>query len=71
MKIDDFKYKKKKKIVQELYYEFEKEDSNVNTILDRFNEEETQNHLTAIMAEDYGITDNQKAIEDIFGCYPF
>ena len=32
-------------------------------------DEEIKNHLTAIMAEDYGITDNVKAIEDILKKY--
>ncbi len=69
MKIEDFQYDLNRKIVQALYQELEKKDSNVSLILDKLEEEEIQNHLTAIMAEDYGITDNQKAIEDIIKKY--
>ena len=52
-----------------LYQELEKEDSNINLVLDKMEDEEIKNHLTAIMAEDYGITDNVKAIEDILKKY--
>lgn len=69
MKIEDFKYDLNRKIIQALYEELKKEDGNINAVLDRFQEEEIQSHLTAIMAEDYGITDNNKAIEDILKKY--
>lgn len=69
MKPEDFKYDLNKKIIEELYSELEKEDSNINLVLDKLDDEEIKNHLTAIMAEDYGITDNMKAIEDILKKY--
>lgn len=69
MKIEDFKYELNKKIIETLYQELEKENSNINVILDKLEDQQIQNHLTAIMAEDYGITDNQKAIEDIVKKY--
>mgnify|MGYP004508520727 FL=1 len=69
MKIEDFKYDLNIKIITALYQELEKEDSNINLVLDKIEDEEIKNHLTAIMAEDYGITDNQKAIEDILKKY--
>ena len=69
MNVDDFKYQVNKRIVGALYEELEKEDSNVNSVLDKFQDETIQSHLTAIMAEDYGITDNRKAIEDILKKY--
>lgn len=69
MKVDDFKYNLNHKIVTYLYEELEKEDNNISSILDRIEDEEVQNHLTAIMAEDYGITDNRKAVEDILKKY--
>ena len=69
MKVDDFKYNLNHKIVTYLYEELEKEDNNISSILDRIEDEEVQNHLTAIMAEDYGITDNKKAVEDILKKY--
>ncbi len=69
MKIEDFKYDLNIKIVKALYDELEKEDSNISLVLDKIDDEEIKNHLTAIMAEDYGITDNAKAIEDIMKKY--
>lgn len=69
MKIEDFKYDINKKIVEALYKELEKENSNVSAVIDKLEDEQIQNHLTAIMAEDYGITDNKKAIEDIIKKY--
>ena len=69
MKIDDFKYDINKKIVTILYNELEKEDKNLNLVLDKIQDEAIQNHLTSIMAEDYGIDNNKKAIEDILKKY--
>ena len=51
-----------------MYEEFEKGNSNINGILDDLEEEE-QNHITAILAEDYGIEDIEKAIDDIMQSY--
>ena len=71
MKIEDFKYDLNIKIVKALYEELEKEDSNISLVLDKIEGEEIKNHLTAIMAEDYGISDSNdtKAIEDILRKY--
>ena len=69
IKIEDFKDEINKKIIQQIYSELEKENSNVSSILDYIEDDEMQNHLTEIMAEDYGITDNKKAIEDIIKKY--
>ena len=51
-----------------MYEHFEKGNSN-NNVLNLFSEEELINHITSIMAEDYEISDNQKAIEDILNLY--
>ena len=69
MKIEDFQYELNRKIIEELYLELEKENGNTSAVLDKLEDQQIQNHLTAIMAEDYGITDNQKAIEDILKKY--
>ena len=69
MKADDFKYEINNKIVNALYEELEKENGNISIVLDRIEDETEKNHLTAIMAEDYGITDNKKAIEEILNKY--
>ena len=69
MKIEDFKYDINTKIVEKLYHELDKENPNIDLVLDKLEDEQIQSHLTAIMAEDYGITDNKKAIEDILKKY--
>ena len=69
IKIDDFKDETNKQILKEIYDEFEKETPNINTVIDHIKGEDMQNHLTEIMAEDYGITDNKKAIEEILKKY--
>lgn len=71
MKIEDFKYDLNIKIVSALYEELEKEDSNINLVLDKIEDEDIKSHLTEIMAEDYGISDTNdtKAIEDILKKY--
>ncbi|MDO5556141.1 MAG: DNA primase [Clostridia bacterium] len=67
---DDFKKEQNKKIIKKLYEEFEKGNSNINNILQAFNEdEEIINILTGIMADDYEIKDDKKAIEDLINNY--
>ncbi len=66
--IEDFKAELNKKIAKKLYEEFEKGNSNINGIIDKLNEEE-QNHITEILAEDYEIEDVEKAIDDIMKSY--
>ena len=65
---DEFKDELNKKIAKKLYEEFEKGNSNINAILDKMNDEE-QSHITEIMADDYGIDDMEKAIDDIIQSY--
>ena len=65
---NDFKYELNNQIAKKLYEEFEKGNSNINTIIDNLNEEQ-QNHITMIMAEDYEIDDIEKAIDDIIHSY--
>ena len=47
-----------------MYEEFEKGNSNINGIIDNL-EQDQQNQITMIMAEDYEIEDLEKAIDDI------
>ncbi len=68
IKPEDFKLEENRKIASKLYEHFEKGDSNTSA-LDWFEEEEIINHLTKIMSEDFEITDNKKAIEDILNLY--
>lgn len=66
--VEDFKDNLNKQIAQKLYEEFEKGNSNINGILDNLQEEE-QNHITEILADDYEINDIEKAIDDIIQNY--
>lgn len=67
---DDFKKEENKKIMQTLYEEFEKGNSNINNILEIFNDnEEIISILTGLMADDYEIKDDKKAIEDLINNY--
>ncbi len=68
IKIEDFKDITNQKILKKLYEEFEKGNSNINSIIDILEEEE-QNHITEIMADDYEIQDVEKAIDDILKSY--
>lgn len=66
----DFKKEQNKKIMQKLYEEFEKGNSNINNILEIFNDdEEIISILTGIMADDFEIKDDKKAIEDLVNNY--
>lgn len=65
---EDFKDKLNKQIVKKLYEEFEKGNSNINSILDKMSDEE-QNHITLILADDYEIDNIEKAIDDIMQSY--
>ena len=66
--IEDFKDNLNKQIATKLYEELEKGNSNINSILDNLSEEE-QNHITAILAEDYEIDNVEKAIDDVMQSY--
>lgn len=67
---EDFKKEENKKIMKTLYEEFEKGNSNINNILEIFNDnEEIISILTGLMADDYEIKDDKKAIEDLINNY--
>ena len=68
VKCDEFKDELNKKIAQKLYEEFEKGNSNISSIIDNLTEEE-QNHVTAILAEDFEIENTEKAIDDLLKNY--
>ena len=67
--INDIKSQRNKKILTKLYEELEKGYSNINNVLDWFEEEEIINYLTSIMAYDFEITEVNKCIEDILNIY--
>lgn len=68
IKPEDFQDEINQKIAQKLYEEFEKGNSNINGIIDNL-EQDQQNQITMIMAEDYEIEDLEKAIDDIIQAY--
>ena len=68
IKPEEFQSEVDKEIAKKLYEEYEKGNSNIISIIDQLEEKE-QNHITKIMAEDYGIEDIEKAIDDIFQNY--
>ena len=49
--------------------EYEKGNSNINSVLEWFEEEETINYLSEIMADDFEITDEDKCIQDVVTTY--
>ena len=67
---EDFRSEKNKKIIKSLYEEFENGNSNINNILEKFNDdEEIISIITEIMADDYEIKNDKKAIEDLVRNY--
>lgn len=68
IKVEDFQDETNAKIAKKLYEEFEKGNSNINGIIDSLEQEE-QNQITMIMADDYEIDNLEKAIDDIMQIY--
>ncbi len=67
--IEDFKSTRNQRIVKKLYEELEKGNSNINNVLDWFEEEETINYLSWILAYDFEITEISKCISDLINIY--
>ncbi len=65
---EDFMYEPDKKIITLLYNEFEKGNYNVNSLIDTL-DEELQSQITSIMADDFGIEDQTKAVQDLIIIY--
>ena len=68
IKPEDFQDEVNANIAKKLYEEFEKGNSNINGIIDELEQEE-QNQITMIMADDYEIDDLEKAIDDLIQTY--
>ena len=64
----DFKIEINRKIAEEIYKELEKEDSNINKLINTF-DDNMKNHITMVMATDYEFENTEKAIEDILQKY--
>ncbi len=65
---EDFKIENNFQIAKRLYEHFEKGNSNSN-VLNLFPEEELMSHITSILAEDYEISNVNKAVGDILNGY--
>lgn len=68
IKPEDFKNQLNQKIAEQLYKELEKDDANVNKIIDTL-DEQCQNHITMVMATDYEFENSEKAVEDLLAKY--
>lgn len=66
---EDFKLEQNKKIIRKMYEEFEKGKSNIENIEELFTEEDCISQITGIMAEDFGIEDKQKGVNDVLNLY--
>ena len=66
---EDFKLEQNKKIIRKMYEEFEKGKSNIENIEDLFTEEDCISQIKGIMAEDFGIEDKQKGVNDVLNLY--
>ena len=70
IKQEDFKSEINKKILKKLYEEFEKGNSNINNVINFFSEdEEAMSRLTEVMAEEYQIKNDDKAIRNAINTY--
>ena len=68
IKPEDFKDETNRKIAEQLYAELERQDANINKLIDTF-DENTQSHITMVMATDYEIENIDKAVDDILSKY--
>lgn len=70
IKPEDFRKEENRKIAIKMYEEYKNGNSNINNILNLFENDETIiNYITGIMATDYEITDVNKSIKDIIHIY--
>ena len=70
IKQEDFKSEINRKILKKLYEEFEKGNSNINDVINYFSEdEEAMSRLTEVLAEEYKIKNDDKAIRNAINTY--
>ena len=67
--IDKFQSETNKAIVKKLYEELEKGNSNINNVLDWFEDEQIINEISWILAYDFEITEVNKCIKDLINIY--
>lgn len=66
---EDFKLDVNKNIIKKIYNEFESGKKEIYDYTNLFEDEESINHITEIMAEDYEISEIDKGIDDILNLY--
>jgi len=69
IEIDEFVSDRNRNIIKKLYEEIEKGNSNINNVIDWFEDEETINYLSWILAYDFEIGEIEKCIDDIIYAY--
>lgn len=69
IELDEFISESNQNIIKKLYEEIEKGNSNTNNVIDWFEEQETVNYLSWILAYDFEIGEVEKCIEDVINAY--
>ena len=67
--VNDFQSQRNQTILKKLYEEIEKGNSNINNVLDFFEDDDTINYLSGILAYDFEITEVDKGIKDVINAY--
>lgn len=67
--LNDMQDETNRQILKKMYEEFQKGNINTNQIVDWFQDENIISRITEIMAEDFEITDVNKAIDDLINVY--
>ena len=67
--LNDIQDETNRQILKKMYEEFQKGNINTNQIVDWFQDENIISRMTEIMAEDFEITDVNKAIDDLINVY--
>ena len=67
--LNDIQDETNRQILKKMYEEFQKGNINTNQIADWFQDENIISRITEIMAEDFEITDVNKAIDDLINVY--
>lgn len=67
--LNDIQDETNRQILKKMYEEFQKGNINTNQIVDWFKDENIISRITEIMAEDFEITDVDKAIDDLINIY--
>lgn len=67
--VSEFKSARNRTIVKKLYDELEKGNSNINNVIDWFEDEDTINYISWILAYDFEIMEVNKCISDLIKIY--